>query len=127
VKPRAGRLAAGAYRSIWAAPEVAASPALAFLHPRQRVEISPADAARLGLRDGTPVAVADESGAQIHAQVALRDGVRTGSAFLQRALPSESAENLTGPTIEILALPPAAPAQLDEEHAGSGSVEEAFA
>ena len=55
-KTSASRLAVGSYRSIWAAPEVAASPALAFLHPRQRIEISPPDAhaaeARRRRRDG---------------------------------------------------------------------------
>ena len=59
-RPRS-RLAVGSYRSIWAAPEVAASPALAFLHPRQRVEISPPDAERLKLADGAEMAIVDES------------------------------------------------------------------
>jgi NADH-quinone oxidoreductase subunit G len=125
-----GRLAAGSYRSIWAAPEVAASPALAFLHPRQRVEISPQDADRLGLADGTAVLVADEHGGRIHAQVALHHDVPAGSAFLQDSLASDSAESLTGGAIEILPLPPAPPAPpelADGARGDSGPVEEAFA
>ncbi|MGA2008332.1 MAG: NADH-quinone oxidoreductase subunit NuoG [Solirubrobacteraceae bacterium] len=127
-KPPRGRLTAGSYRSIWAAPEVAASPALAFLHPRQRVEISPADARRLGLTDGVEMAVSDESGAQIHARVAVRDGVAPGSAFLQRALPTNSAESLAaGATIEILAIPdPPPPPPLDEQP-DAENIEEAYA
>jgi NADH-quinone oxidoreductase subunit G len=129
-KTSGARLAAGSYRSIWSAPEVAASPALAFLHPRQRVEISPLDARRLELRDGVEMAVSDESGAQIHAQVAVRDGVPAGSAFLQRGLASDSAESLTGSTIEIAPIPdPPAVAVIDErsDSAEPGAVEEAFA
>ena len=48
--PAARRLLLSSYRSLWSAPEVAASPALAFLHPPQRVEISPADAAYGGIK-----------------------------------------------------------------------------
>jgi NADH-quinone oxidoreductase subunit G len=128
------RLAAGSYRSLWAAPEVAASPVLAFLHPRQRIEISPLDAARLKLTDGVEMLVSDESGAQIHAQVALRDGVPAGSAFLQRGLASDSAESLVGPTIAIAPIPdpppppPAASASPEQtDSAEPGAIEEAFA
>ena len=125
-KAPSGRLAAGSYRSIWAAPEVAASPALAFLHPHQQVEIAPADARRLGLRDGVQMLVADETGAQIHAQVAVRDGVPAGRVFLQRGLPVDSAESLRGETIEILAIPDPPPPAPDPQP-DTVSVEEAFA
>jgi NADH-quinone oxidoreductase subunit G len=129
-KTSARRLAAGSYRSIWSAPEVAASPALAFLHPRQRVEISPVDARRLKLGDGVEMAVSDESGSQIHAQVALRDGVPAGSAFLQSGLASDSAESLSGSTIEIAPIPDPPPVPVVGEQTDSaepGTVEEAFA
>jgi NADH-quinone oxidoreductase subunit G len=123
-----GRLTAGSYRSIWAAPEVAASPALAFLHPRQRVEISPADARRLGLTDGVEMAVSDESGTQIHARVAVRTGVAPGSAFLQRALATNSAESLAaGATIEILAIPDPPPPPPPDEQPDAENIEEAYA
>jgi NADH-quinone oxidoreductase subunit G len=114
-------LALGSYRSIWAAREVAASPALAFLHPAQRVEISPVDAARLGLRNDAEVLVADSSGASVRARVAVRDAVSPGAAFLQRGLASDSANALRGETVEILEIPlPAEPA-IDDE-----TVEEAY-
>jgi len=123
-----GRLTAGSYRSIWAAPEVAASPALAFLHPRQRVEISPADARRRGLTDGVEMAVSDESGTQIHARVAVRTGVAPGSAFLQRALATNSAESLAaGATIEILAIPDPPPPPPPDEQPDAENIEEAYA
>ncbi|MGA3361029.1 MAG: molybdopterin dinucleotide binding domain-containing protein [Solirubrobacteraceae bacterium] len=90
--------------------------------------MSPADARRLGLTDGVEMAVSDESGAQIHARVAVRDGVAPGSAFLQRALPTNSAESLAaGATIEILAIPdPPPPPPLDEQP-DAENIEEAYA
>ncbi len=119
---RGGALALGSYRSIWAGPEVAASPALAFLHPGQRVELSALDARRLGLEDGVEMLVADETGAQIHARVAPRDGIPPGSAFLQQGIATDGANVLRGSTIEILPIPePPAEAEPD-----SGSVEEAL-
>jgi NADH-quinone oxidoreductase subunit G len=127
-KTGARRLALGSYRSIWAAPEVAASPALAFLHPDQRLEVSPADAKRLSLEDGAQKLVRDETGAEIVARIALRDGVPAGSAFLHRSLPRESAENLTGSTIAIHAIPdpPPPPPEPQPESEGE-TVQEAFA
>ncbi|HXR13591.1 MAG TPA: molybdopterin-dependent oxidoreductase, partial [Solirubrobacteraceae bacterium] len=117
-------LRAGSYRSIWASREVAASPALAFLHPSQRVEVSPAAAHRLGLRDGVEMLVADESGAGVRARVALRDAVPDGSAFLQHAIAADSANLLRGETVEIVPIPePVEPPPPPEEEA---SVEEAL-
>ena len=55
--PANGRLRLGTFRSIWAAPEVGVAPALRFLHPRQRVELSPVDAQRLGVAHGDRVSV----------------------------------------------------------------------
>jgi NADH-quinone oxidoreductase subunit G len=124
---RRGALALGSYRSIWAAPEVEASPALAFLHPQQRVEISPADARRLGVADGVEMLVADKTGAEIHARVALRDAVPAGSAFLQRGIAADSASVLRGSTIEILPIPEPVLAAADPDpEPDSGSVEEAL-
>ena len=122
---RGGALAFGSYRSIWAGPEVAGSPALAFLHPEQRVEVSALDARRLGLEDGVEMLVTDETGARLRARVAPRDAVPPGSAFLQRGIAADSANLLRGSTIEIQPLPepvePAAQAEPD-----SGPVEEAL-
>jgi NADH-quinone oxidoreductase subunit G len=125
---RSGALALGTYRSIWAAPEVAASPALAFLHPDQRVELSPDDARRLGLADGAQMLVADETGAQLHARVTLRDAVPVGRAFLARGIAADSANILRGSTIEILPIPePVEPEPVEPEpEADGGTVEEAL-
>jgi NADH-quinone oxidoreductase subunit G len=94
-----GALRLGTYRSVWAAPEVEHSPALKFLHPRQRLEISPADAERLGLREGEHVEVARhggfEDGDVVRATVSLRASVPTGAVFLEEGLPAQAANALT--------------------------------
>ncbi len=77
-----GRLRVGTYRSVWAGPEVAASPALAFLRSRTRVELSPADAKRLELFDGDRAVVAAD-GQTVNALVSVRAAVPAGSAFLE--------------------------------------------
>ena len=51
-----GALRLGTYRPIWAAPEVEISPALHYTIARQQVELSPEDAARLGIVNGEAVA-----------------------------------------------------------------------
>ncbi|MCW2968178.1 MAG: nuoG, partial [Solirubrobacteraceae bacterium] len=88
-----GVLRLGTYRSIWDAPEVTASPALAYVHHDVHVELSPADAQRLNVFHGEKVVVA-ANGDSTEATVALRDAIPAGSAFLgDRAL--------AGPTVEI--------------------------
>jgi NADH-quinone oxidoreductase subunit G len=90
-----GRLRLGTYRSVWAGPEVAASPALRFLRARTRVELSPHDAQRLGLFDGDKVAVGgDGSGPAIDATVSLRAAIPAGSAFLE-------GNGVEGPLVDI--------------------------
>ncbi|MGH2852387.1 MAG: molybdopterin-dependent oxidoreductase, partial [Solirubrobacteraceae bacterium] len=115
------RLRLGSYRSIWAAPEVEASPALRFLVPRQRAEISPADAARLGLRHGEEMLVVDADGTGVRAQIALRDAVPAGTVFLERGIASEGAQRLRGPSVEIVPIPEPEPEPLEID------VEEAIA
>ncbi|MCD6725792.1 MAG: NADH-quinone oxidoreductase subunit NuoG [Solirubrobacteraceae bacterium] len=95
-----GRLRLGAFRSIWAAPEVAASPALSFLRPLQRAELSPADAERLGLRHGERVVVAS-NGHSVSALVHLRQAAPEGSVFLESGIAEHSAANLDGPLVEV--------------------------
>ncbi|MGZ4272078.1 MAG: molybdopterin-dependent oxidoreductase, partial [Solirubrobacteraceae bacterium] len=73
----------GTFRSIWAGPEVANSPALHFLRSRPRVLISPADAQRLELFDGLTATVSPDGGEAIEATVHVRDAVPEGSAFLE--------------------------------------------
>jgi NADH-quinone oxidoreductase subunit G len=89
-----GALRLGTFRPIWSSPEVEVSPALSFLAPHQRVELSPQDAERLGLSSGDRVEVAHD-GLAVSAEVAVRSGVPAGSAFLAEATPADSANALT--------------------------------
>jgi NADH-quinone oxidoreductase subunit G len=95
-----GRFLLGTFRSVWASPEVEVSPALKFLHPRQRLEISPADAQRIGVLDGDRVVVG-ANGSSVRGTVALRDAMPPGSVFLQDAIPEDSASALEGPLVEV--------------------------
>jgi len=96
-----GALRLGTFRSIWAGPEVEVSPALQFLAPRQRVEMSPEDARRLGVDEGDRVRVG-ANGTRVSATVALRSGTPPGSVFLQEALGgADSANLLSGPTVRV--------------------------
>jgi NADH-quinone oxidoreductase subunit G len=88
-----GRLRLGTFRSIWAGPEVAASPALKFVSRRAHVELSPADARRLELFDGDKVVLGSD-GATIEATVALRAAVPAGSAFVE-------GNRVEGPLVDI--------------------------
>ena len=73
--------ASGTYRDLWAAEVTDRSPALRFLAPEQALEISPADADRLGLGGGDEVDVRS-NGTSLRARVAIRERVRPGSGFL---------------------------------------------
>jgi len=95
-----GRFLLGTFRSVWAASEVEASPALRFLHPRQRAELAPADAQRLGLLEGDRVVIGS-NGTTVRATVALRAAMPPGSVFLQDAIPEDSASALEGPLVEV--------------------------
>jgi NADH-quinone oxidoreductase subunit G len=90
----------GTYRPIWAAPECEISPALKFLIPHQQVELSPDDAARLGVADGEDVVVA-QNGTRLAATAVIRAAIPAGSAFLAEGLVSQSANILTEPLIEV--------------------------
>jgi NADH-quinone oxidoreductase subunit G len=88
-----GRLRLGTFRSIWNATEVRVSPALRFLHPKLRLEISPADAQRLELFQGDQVVVGAD-GHTVDATVALRESTPEGSVFLET-------NALDGPLVEV--------------------------
>ncbi|HEV2062021.1 MAG TPA: molybdopterin-dependent oxidoreductase, partial [Solirubrobacteraceae bacterium] len=85
----------GTFRSIWAAPEVEHAPALKFLAARQRAELSPEDARRLGVRHGERVEVA-ANGTRVRATVALRDDAPAGTVFLEEGVAEEGANLLSG-------------------------------
>jgi NADH-quinone oxidoreductase subunit G len=97
-----GRLRLGTYRSIWAGPEVAASPALQFLRARTRVELSPHDAQRLGLFDGDKVTVGDGRGGVVDAIAGVRAAIPAGSAFLE-------GNGVAGPLVDVRKRPATAP------------------
>jgi NADH-quinone oxidoreductase subunit G len=82
-RPSGSELALGTFRSIWAGPEVAHSPALQFLRSRARVLLSPADAERLELFEGMTATVAPDGRESVEAVVHVRDAVPEGSAFLE--------------------------------------------
>ena len=52
-----------------------------FLTPQQRVEISPADAERLGLQSGDAVRVS-QNGSSVDAKVQVKERVPAGVAFM---------------------------------------------
>ena len=98
----------GRYRPIWAAPEVEISPALHFTVAEQQLELSPGDAARMGISHGDIVEVAERNGhpaagdaPHVRARAAIRTGVLEGVAFLADGIRSESANVLTEPLIEV--------------------------
>jgi NADH-quinone oxidoreductase subunit G len=95
-----GSLRLGTYRPIWASPEVEISPALHFAIARQQLELSPADAGRLGIVNGDAVEVA-QNGTRLRATAAIRTGVQEGSAFLAEGIEDQSANALTEPIVEV--------------------------
>src|ERR1019366_7373042 len=70
-----GSLRLGTYRPIWAGPEVEVSPALHYLIPTQQLELSPEDAARLGVVSGEAgdVAELDDAGAARSGEAGRRE------------------------------------------------------
>jgi NADH-quinone oxidoreductase subunit G len=74
-------LALGTYRDLWAGPITELNPPLKFLAPQQRLEVSVADAERLGLRQGDEVRVG-QNGSSVEARVLVRERVAEGVCFL---------------------------------------------
>jgi len=74
-------LSLGTYRDLWAGPITELNPPLKFLAPQQRVEISTADAERLGLRSGDAVRVS-QGGITVEAEVHLKERVPAGVVFM---------------------------------------------
>jgi NADH-quinone oxidoreductase subunit G len=76
-----GRLRLGSRPSLWTGYVTRHAPVLQFLKPEQTVELSPADAERLGVGSGTPVRVG-VNGTRLNATVALRAQMPEGTAYL---------------------------------------------
>ena len=71
----------GTYRDLWAAEATKRNPALRFLAPTQRLEMSAADAKDLELEHGDPITVSSD-GSSVDAFVSLKARVEPGVAFL---------------------------------------------
>jgi NADH-quinone oxidoreductase subunit G len=96
-----GQLVAGIYRSIWASAEVDISPALRFTVAEQLVELSPQDAERLGITQGSDVQVA-QNGTRLSGKAAIRTGVPVGSVFLATGIAKDSANALDELLVEVV-------------------------
>jgi NADH-quinone oxidoreductase subunit G len=95
-----GALRLGTYRSLWSSKEVDLSPALKFLRPEQVVELSPADAERLGVAEGDRVEVGS-NGTRVLGSARLRAAVRSGSVFLAEGTREQPANALTDALVEL--------------------------
>jgi NADH-quinone oxidoreductase subunit G len=83
----------GTYRDLWAGPITELNPPLKFLKPTQRLELSPADAARLALSHDDKVRVTQGSKA-LEATVAIRERVPEGVCFLAEGVAGGNANAL---------------------------------
>jgi NADH-quinone oxidoreductase subunit G len=101
----------GTFRSLWASKEVDVSPALRFLRARQVVELSPADAERLGIHEGDRVEVGS-NGTRVRGAVKLRAAIPGGSVFIAEGTREEPANVLVDGAVEVRRIggpPPAEP------------------
>ncbi len=89
-----GVLRLGMFRSVWAAPEVEASPALRFLARHATLEVAPVDAERLGIENGDRITVTTDD-RSVEARAALRGNAPAGTVFLDAGLPQGGAGELT--------------------------------
>jgi NADH-quinone oxidoreductase subunit G len=89
----ASNLILGTYRDLWAGPITELNPPLKFLQPQQRVEISVADAERLGLRNGEQVEVS-QNGTTVLAKVAIKERLQEGVCFLIEGTAEDNANGL---------------------------------
>jgi NADH-quinone oxidoreductase subunit G len=94
-----GGLRLGTYRPLWAAKEVDISPILHFARARQVAELSPSDAAALGISEGDRVEVGN--GTRVAALAKIRDAIPAGSVFLAEGTAENNANVLTTPVVEI--------------------------
>jgi NADH-quinone oxidoreductase subunit G len=96
-----GELKLGTYRDLWAGPITELNPPLRFLQPQQRVEVSPADAERMGLKSGDAVEVR-QNGSSVAAKVAIKERVQEGVCFLAEGTADDNANALlNGGPVEV--------------------------
>ncbi|MGV1050183.1 MAG: molybdopterin-dependent oxidoreductase, partial [Solirubrobacterales bacterium] len=91
--PRSETLALGTYRDLWAGPITELNPPLKFLTPQQRLEISLADAERMGLKTGDRVRVG-QNGSSVEARVQVKERVAEGVCFLAEGVADGNANAL---------------------------------
>jgi NADH-quinone oxidoreductase subunit G len=91
--PATGSLALSTYRDLWAGPITELNPPLRFLQPQQRVELSPSDAERLGLKAGDPVRVS-QNGSSVSARVVVKERVPEGTCFMLEGVAEGNANAL---------------------------------
>ena len=96
-----GTLRLGTYRPIWAAPEVELSPALHYTIAEQTLELSPQDAARLGVLDGEEVEVAAERDAAARSAYPCAPASSTAPRSSPTGIAADSANALTEPLVEV--------------------------
>ncbi len=96
-----GFLRLGTYRSIWAAPEVEISPALHYTIAEQLVELSPTDAARLGIEVRACEVVVSQNGTRLAGRAAIRTGVPRARRSWPTGSRQDSANALTEPMVEV--------------------------
>jgi len=104
----------GTYKDLWADYVAEENPALRFLAVSQTLELSPADAERIGVAHGQRVEVSS-GGRSVTASVALRERMLEGTAFLARGTAEDPAGILAGArTVAVM------PAPGPEAEAGAG-------
>ncbi len=86
-------LSLGTYRDLWAGPISELNPPLHFLQPTQRVELSPPDAERRGLRQGEEIAVRGTD-SSVRARVAISERMPEGTCFLIEGTAEGNANSL---------------------------------
>jgi NADH-quinone oxidoreductase subunit G len=91
--PGAATLALGTYRDIWSGPITELNPPLKFLKPSQHLELSPADAHRLGLASGDKVRVT-QGDHSLEATALIKERTPEGVCFLAEAIFGANANSL---------------------------------
>jgi NADH-quinone oxidoreductase subunit G len=100
------RLRLGTFRTLWASKEVDASPSLRFLRAKPVAELSPEDAAALGIGDGDRIEIGT-NGTRVQAPVKLRASVPGGTVFLAAGTHEQPANLLTERLVEVRRVAPA--------------------
>jgi NADH-quinone oxidoreductase subunit G len=121
----------GTFRTLWAAKEVGLSPALQFALPQAVVELSEADAKRLGVAHGEEVEVV-QNGHRLRGPAVIRSAVPSGSVFVPEGIDAQPANQLTAAVVQVRGLSQQVPvpaaigatAELAEQGGGAKPMEQ---